>query len=586
MTTTASPAATQPSSNAKPAASHPPPTSPSSPVPLFHTLQAISDLLNSAVVTSDFAFAFTLNESVRRHLVSPMRRRLYKSCHYPYSQPALDAPYDDRSTATLIHRVLCDILRCPATTLAHALDDIQRTVNALPTSALAFKVLVAVWSDLVMPLRNSIYLWFTAAIVEDPRHQFFISEGKDPEVIEERLPAFITAPVAERIHFVGNVRKCQIVLAKERREPLHDPENITAFASLLQDPLSAELEIEAASLKWRIAAAEQLSQILPFDRIRNRVFLLRQYLLLGHSAFWRSFFDELRSKPLLLISRDLDPEERQNVEKTIMQILAYTFQDFASENAALPERSSMTESPLALHVTEKGDIVPQFTLSFAESRVLASKSSVYCDVFSITFNVRRVACELRAAYASLQALDRLLRRASSSNDRRTATACLVQIRELRRCMANFVDGFEWYLQVEVLQPKFDELLGLLDNYLERKEQVSPSSSRQPFFDIVCSTHETLLDKVFAQCFVGQNQINTRLNGIFAACFSLCDFVQELTVEALQHDHFTDTLTALETSFSRNVGLLVRLLLHMQHSSADSRIPALLARINFNRYLQS
>lgn len=572
---------------AKPAASNPPPTSPSSPVPLFHTLQAISDLLNSAAVTCRFVFAFTLNESVRRHLVSPMRRRLYKSCQNPYSQPALDSSYEDRSTATLIHGLLCAILlREPAATLAHALDEIQFTVNSLPPSSLAFKVLAAVWKDLITPLRDSIYLWFTAAIVEDPHHQFFISEGKEPAVIEERLPRFITGLVAERIKFVGNVRKCQIVLAKERREPPHDPENILVFTNLLQDPISAELQIEAASLKWRIAAAEQLSQILPFNRIRNRVFLLRQYLLLGHSAFWRSFFDELRSKPLLLTSRDLNPEERQNVEKTIMQILSYTFQDFALENAALPERSSMTESPLALHVTEKGDIVPQFTLSFAESRVLASRASVYCDVFSITFNVRRVACELRAAYASLHVLDRQLRRASSSTKRRTATACLVQIRELRRCMANFVDGFEWYLQVEVLQPKFDDLLRLLDDHLERKEQVLTSSSHQPFFDIVCSTHETLLDKVFAQCFVGQDQINTRLNASFTACFSLCDFVQELTVEALQYDHFIDTLTALETSFSRNVGLLVRLLLHMQHSSADSRIPALLARINFNRYLQS
>lgn len=567
--------------------SQPESSDPTAPIPLFHTLQAISDLLNAAAVTGDVAFASTLNESVRRHLVTPMRKRLYQSCQHPYSQPALDAPYEDRSTAKLVHGLLCAILlRSPPTALPHALDEIHQTVNALAPNELSFKVLVAVWRDLVVLLRNHIYLWFTAAVVEDPRRQFFISQGAEPNVVAERLPGFVKPAVAERILFVGNVRKCRIVLARERREPLHELKDIHGLGAIFKDPMSAELEVEAASLRWRTEAAERLSQMLPFDRIRNRIVLLRQYLLLGHSAFWRSFFDELRSKPFLLTSRDLGPEERQHVEKSVMNILSFTFQDFASESPALSEKSSMWESILKLQVTNTGDIVPQFTLSFAESRVLASKASVYCDVFSITFNVRRVGCELRDAYANLQLLDRELRRASSLKNRREATACLVQTRELRRRMANFVDGFEWYLQVEVLQPKFDKLQTLLGNHLQGKDAPLTSSSRDPFFDTVYSMHEALLDEVFAQCFVGQDQINTRLNGIFTACFSLSDFVQELTVEALQHDYFTDTLTALETSFSRNVGLLVRLLLHMQHSSADSRIPALLARINFNDYLQS
>lgn len=559
---------------------------PTAPLPLFHILQAISDLLNAAVVANDVAFAFTLNESVRRHLVTPIRKRLYQSCQYPYSQLPLDAPYEHRATARRVHTLLCSLLlRSPATSLAQALDGIQTAVNGLDSNSLSYKVLVAVWKDLVVLLRNHIYSWFTAAVVDDPRHQFFISTTVEPIVVAQRLPSFVPLAVAERVLFVGNVRKCRIVLARERREFLPELDDLHGLRQVMTHPLFAELELEAASLRWRTKAAHDLSQLLPFDRIRNRVILLRQYLLLGHSAFWRSFFDELRSIPFLLTSRELNDEDRDDVEKSVMRILSYTFQDFAGESLALTDNSLSWASILKLQVTSSGDIVPQFTLSFAESRVLASRASVYCDVFSITFNVRRVGCELRDAFGNLQFLDRQLRLASPLRKRREATATLVQTRELRRRMAIFVDGFEWYLQADVLQPKFERLLALLDSRLEDKE-ISAVASRQPFFDTITSMHESLLDKVFEQCFVGQHQINSRLNGIFAACFSLSDFVQELTVDVLKYDHFTDTLTALETSFSRNVGLLVRLLLHIQHGSVDSRIPALLARINFNDYLHS
>lgn len=529
-------------------------------------------------------FAFALNGSVRRHLITPCRKRLYQSCQQPYYQSALDSPYDERAAAACVHQLLCKILLCaPPLSFPQALDEIQRTVTPLPPTDLAFQVLSKIWNDLVVLLRSHIHQWFTAAIVEDPLHQFFISEKSEPTVVLARLPQFISPAVANRLLFIGNVRKCRIVIAKERREPLDNLGDIGALGEIITNPISAELEIEAASFRWREEAAQRLSQMLPFRRIRNRIILLRQYLLLGDSAFWRSFFDELRAKPSLLTSRDLEPHERQNVERSISEILSYTFDDFVNENAALAEKSPHWDSVLKLHVTAAGDIVPQFTLGFAESRVLASKASVYCDVFAIAFNVRRVGCELRDAYANIKLLEHQLKKSSSLKIRRERTACLVRTRELRRRMAIFLGGFEWYLQVEVLQPKINRLLTLLDNHLRENTQPSPLP-RKPFFDVIYSTHEALMDDIFSQCFVGQSQINARLNGIFASCFSLSDFVQGLTVDALQQNSFTDTLRAFEQSFSRNVGLLVRLLSHMRQNGVDSAIPALLERISFREYL--
>lgn len=558
-------------------------STPSGPTSLFEGLQAISDLLNAAVAKGHVPFAFTLNESVRRHLVTPLRKRLYQSCHRPYSQPYLDAPFEERTATTCVYQMLSSVMsQEPPTSLPQALDEIQRTVTPLPVTDLAFQVLSKVWDDLVVILRSHLHLWCTCSVVEDPRHQFFISDQSQPRVVPERLPQFISPAVADRFLFIGNARKCRIVLAKERREPLDDPGDIPALCDIMTNPISAELEIEAASLKWREEAAESLSQILPIGRIRNRIVLLRQYLLLGDSIFWRSFFDELRAKPSLLSSRDLEPRERNKVQRSISDILSYTFDDFASENSALAEKSAPWDSILKLHVTPTGDLVPQFTLGFAESRVLASKASVYCDVFAITFNIRRVGCELRDAYAKIQLLEHQLRQGPNLQTRRQRTSSLVQIRELRRIMGMFIDGFEWYLQVEVLEPNINKVLNLLDTPTRKGTKFSDSPDK-PFFDVIYSTHETVMNDIFSKCFVGQRQINARLNGIFASCFSLSDFVQELTVEALKNNSFADTLSALEQSFSRNVGLLVRLLLRLRQDSADSGIPALLDRISFRQF---
>lgn len=141
---------------------------------------------------------------------------------------------------------------------------------------------------------------------------------------------FISTAVAQRLLFIGNVRKCRIVIAKERRDLLDDPGDMGALGEII---------------------------------------LLRQYLLLGDSAFWRSFFDELRAKPSLLTSKDLEPNGRQIIERSLAEMLPYTVDDFASDNVALEEKSPQWDSILILHVTTAGDIVLQFTLGFSESRV-------------------------------------------------------------------------------------------------------------------------------------------------------------------------------------------------------------------------
>lgn len=475
------------------------------------------------------------------------------------------------------------MLNAPHRPICLAYNLLYETIHSFPPADPTFDILAAIWRDLLQPFRHHLFDWLVFAEVHDGTGQFFI-EGDEPHLIPDRLPKFVTADVAQRILQAGKARGGAIQLAKGCRNVvlLGDEERWEKklLNGFLEDPVAAQLELDAASLTWRAAAAQQLSGLLPFRQIRRKVFLLRQCLLLGHAAFWRSFFDELRVKDLLLASNEMEEAERKSAENAITQILVDTVAEYELDEA---EDWNVREPPLRLQVTSTGGILPRFTLTFAESQIIGSKSSVYCDVFSIAFNVRRVACELRAAFANLQWLSRRLRCVRNSNSRQSAPTCLVGVLELRRRMAIFIDGFEWYLQAEVIQPKFDSLLGALDDHVEGREPHPPISSRKPFYDDILSLHEALLDKVLAQSFVGHQQIDTRLTAIFAVCFSLCGFIAELTIEGLEQNDFSDTLRELQTNFARNVDLFVRLLLHMQHSTADSGIPALLVRINFNHY---
>lgn len=259
-----------------------------------------------------------------------------------------------------------------------------------------------------------------------------------------------------------------------------------------------------------------------------------------------------------MLTSDMSAEERESMQNLLNALVVEVCADLH------------INLPFSVSLSPTADLVPAFQLSYAESMLLAPRASVYCDVFSITFSTRRTACELRAAFAHLQYLHRVSRSLSPR---------LVFLRELRRKMAHFVDAFEYYVQEEVLEPKFQRLFDVLAAGPQQRD----CKDDTPFYDVVYNLHNRLMDKIFQQCFVGEPQIYTQLNAIFTACLSLSTFAQELDVDSLHHQDFERTTAAIRIKFERNLALLVRLLSHSKMGAADSRIPALLLRINFKNF---
>ncbi|KAI0560171.1 Gamma tubulin complex component [Gracilaria domingensis] len=424
-----------------------------------------------------------------------------------------------------------------------------------------YVMLKHVWNDVITILRGQLFLLLVHARISDPRNEFFISPSS---VVTGNLPSFISVEAAENIYAAYKATKCTISMSEEDVPCSIYPTD--EFKHMLSDPMRAQLQIESAAMRWRRRASQNISQVFPFVKVRDRIRSLRKYLLHGDSSFWRFFFGLLRNASLPSVT---SPESRSKSEKILNRILQTTVTEYG------------VACPLfELQVRENGEVIPTFTLSFVESQVLASRAHVYCDLFSVTFSIRQAACDLQASFMELQAH----RKRMIAQDQLRKGMLFVKLFELRRRMACFIDGYEWYIQAQVLQPGVDDLL----RCVARGEEGIPSK-RKPLFDAVVEQHEETMERLLKQCFVGERVIMARMQAIASACLSLGELIRGLPresfevtdVELSKDARAAETLEAvdgIEKDFKRNYELLVRMLCGAEKRGSGSKVSVLLQQI--------
>lgn len=537
---------------------------------LHSSLQSLSLRLLSSSLNASPSYAPLLSRSIRRHFIHPSLLYFYRLSDDAFHAPAHATPPCLLETTVLVQALLDSLLQ--PRPICHAYNQIIQYLFSLPSTDSSSALLRNLWADLLVPFRAHLTDWLAFAEVHDANNQFFISTHPHPCILPSNLPSFIPKPVAERILRAGLMRQAALQLARGHRSfvLLGDEEKWYERLGVpfLQEPLHAELQIDASSMTWEREAGETLGMLVPYEQVRRKVELLRGYLLLGHAMLWRSFFEELRKQNIMLgeiMNGDLEESERTRKERMLKRV----YQTAVAESG---EEQDAAEVGLDMRVSKEGKILTAFEMNYTEGVVLKSRASVYCDLFAVVFNVRRVAFELREAFRRLNRIEAELR---GRGRWRGVTGKLVKIVELRRKMGLFVDALEWYLQVEVIGPKFESLVQILDKCLERKKNGDGGC-----FGEVKKLHENLLDGMFNECFVANEQIDKRLHAIFEACFSLCDFVGAISVESLRVNNYGEAIKEMNDIFTRNVALLVRLLTHVQRGRVDSAIPAFLVRIRW------
>ncbi|XP_031523597.1 gamma-tubulin complex component 4 isoform X3 [Papio anubis] len=420
----------------------------------------------------------------------------------------------------------------------------------------------------------------------------------------EILPSYIPVRVAEKILFVG-----ESVQMFENQNV-----NLTRKGSILknqEDTFAAELHRLKQQPLFSLVDFEQV-----VDRIRSTVAeIIKDFYLLGRGELFQAFIDTaqhmLKTPPTAVTEHDVNVAFQQSAHKVLLDddnllpLLHLTIEYHGKEHKADatqaregPSReTSPREAPASgwaalglsykvqwpLHILftpavlenppacmfavdvspwgedcRKGEPTGAAKLGGGTKELtkLESPAVRYNVVFKYLLSVRRVQAELQHCWA-LQMQRKHLK--SNQTD-------AIKWR-LRNHMAFLVDNLQYYLQVDVLESQFSQLLHQIN------------STRD--FESIRLAHDHFLSNLLAQSFILLKPVFHCLNEILDLCHSFCSLVSQ-NLGPLD-ERGAAQLSILVKGFSRQSSLLFKILSSVRNHQINSDLAQLLLRLDYNKY---
>ncbi|MED6277949.1 Gamma-tubulin complex component 4 [Characodon lateralis] len=395
----------------------------------------------------------------------------------------------------------------------------------------------------------------------------------------EMLPSYIPIRVAEKILFVG-----ESVQMFENHN--HSPSRAgsilkhqeDAFAAelhrLKQQPLFSLVDFENVIDGIRSTVAEHLWTLMVEEAdLLEQLKIIKDFYLLGRGELYQVFIDlaqhMLKAPPTAVTEHDVNVAFQQAAHKVLLDddnllpllhlTVDYQGKDSKDasgprEGATPPQDSSPREVPptgwAALGLAYK----VQWPLHILFTPAVLEKYNV---VFRYLLSVRRVQSQLQHSWA-LQMQRKHLK--SSQSD-------AVKWR-LRNHMAFLIDNLQYYLQVDVLESQFSQLL----------QQIN--STRD--FESIRLAHDHFLSNLLAQSFILLKPVFHCLNEILELCQSFCSLVGQ-SVASLDERGTAQQLDLLVKGFRRQSSLLFKILSSVRNHQINSDLAQLLLRLDYNKY---
>uniref|UniRef100_A0AAQ5X0A7 Gamma-tubulin complex component n=1 Tax=Amphiprion ocellaris TaxID=80972 RepID=A0AAQ5X0A7_AMPOC len=371
----------------------------------------------------------------------------------------------------------------------------------------------------------------------------------------EMLPSYIPIRVAEKILFVGESVQ---MFENHNHSPsragsiLKHQEDLFAaeLHRLKQQPLFSLVDFENMIDRIRSTVAEHLWTLMVEESdLLEQLKIIKDFYLLGRGELYQVFIDlaqqMLKTPPTAVTEHG----KYQHADTKIS--VTDRFLPPAGRLSVSPTRSSgrCTSSSLlpSWRSSTPGHIL---------SSCLSSAVFRYNVVFRYLLSVRRVQSQLQHCWA-LQMQRKHLK--SSQTD-------AVKWR-LRNHMAFLIDNLQYYLQVDVLESQFSQLL----------QQIN--STRD--FESIRLAHDHFLSNLLAQSFILLKPVFHCLNEILELCLNFCSLVSQ-TVAALD-ERGTAQLDILVKGFRRQSSLLFKILSSVRNHQINSDLAQLLLRLDYNKY---
>uniref|UniRef100_A0A8C5AZU8 Gamma-tubulin complex component n=1 Tax=Gadus morhua TaxID=8049 RepID=A0A8C5AZU8_GADMO len=341
----------------------------------------------------------------------------------------------------------------------------------------------------------------------------------------EMLPSYIPIRVAEKILFVGESVQ---MFENHNHSPsragsiLKHQEDLFAaeLHRLKQQPLFSLVDFENLIDGIRSTVAEHLWTLMVEESdLLGQLKIIKDFYLLGRGELYQVFIDHA-----------------QHIE-----------------GATPPQDSSPREVPptgwAALGLAYK----VQWPLHILFTPAVLEKYNV---IFRYLLSVRRVQSQLQHCWA-LQ----MQRKHLKSNQTDAVKS------RLRNHMAFLVDNLQYYLQVDVLESQFSQLL----------QQIN--STRD--FESIRLAHDHFLSNLLAQSFILLKPVFHCLNEILELCLNFCSLISQ-NVAPLD-ERGAAQLDILVKGFSRQSFLLFKILSSVRNHQINSDLAQLLLRLDYNKY---
>ncbi|KAM3925552.1 gamma-tubulin complex component 4 [Leptodactylus fuscus] len=392
----------------------------------------------------------------------------------------------------------------------------------------------------------------------------------------EMLPSYIPVRVAEKILFVGEsvqMFENQNVNMTRTGSILKNQEDIFAaeLHRLKQQPLFSLVDFEFVLDRIRSTVAEHLWKLMVEESdLIGQLKIIKDFYLLGRGELFQAFIDiaqhMLKTPPTAVTEHDVNVAFQLSAHKVLLDddnllpLLHLTIDYHGKEQKDLsqpregPSRdTSPREAPTSGWAALGLSYKVQWPLHILFTPAVLEKYNV---VFKYLLSVRRVQSELQHCWA-LQ-----MQRKHLESNRTDAIKW-----RLRNHMAFLVDNLQYYLQVDVLESQFSQLL----------EQIN--STRD--FESIRLAHDHFLSNLLAQSFILLKPVFHCLNEILDLCHSFCSLVSQNPGPL--DERGAGQLDILVKGFRCQSSLLFKILSSVRNHQINPDLAQLLLRLDYNKY---
>ncbi|KAJ7388784.1 Gamma-tubulin complex component 4 [Desmophyllum pertusum] len=395
----------------------------------------------------------------------------------------------------------------------------------------------------------------------------------------EMLPSYIPTRVADKVLFIGE-SVGMFKGSKETKNSLYrssviqdkEQEFTRLLYSLQQQPKFNLMLFENEIDKIRLCVAEHLWKLVVEDvNLLKQLQILKDFFLLGRGELFSAFIEHARS----LLKLPPSDNTSHDANAAFLQVLSKFLPD-DDESASMfnvvidkemieqekKKKTTTTDQPAV--VVSGWDCVKlqydvQWPLHILFQPTVLEK---YNNLFRFLLKVKRTQLDLQQVWAAYMGTKHL------------STAQLANMTKIwlsRMHMAFLVDNLQYYLQVDVLETQFSQLV----------EKIN--STRD--FESIRLAHDHFITTLMAQSFLLMKPVSHCLDEILNLCQSFSSLLLQTGSTGLTQRELTQIENITKT-YERQTVLLFQILSSVRSHQASPHLAQLLLRIDFNKHFSS